>query len=194
MADGDAAIARQDLWRCARGLTASQIKRAAGQRTDGFESFFMRHACSLDRRSLRFGSGGAMPVHPGKTRSGGMLSTSGKRTRRETQARARRQHINAGIAAGHATGRRRGVSKYAKHLPGLLSRGRPYVLSGAQLAARFSANEARPSEASGVWRLAACIRTRRAEMSSSMLIPPNELSIANALVSARACGPLASNC
>ena len=31
-----------------------------------------------------------------------------------------------------------------------------------QCAVRFSANEARPSEASAVWRLAACIRTRRA--------------------------------
>ena len=37
-----------------------------------------------------------------------------------------------------------------------------YVLPAAQLAARFSANEARPSEASLVWRLAACILTRRA--------------------------------
>ena len=31
-----------------------------------------------------------------------------------------------------------------------------------QLPARFSAKEARPSEASAVWRLAACMRTRRA--------------------------------
>ena len=32
----------------------------------------------------------------------------------------------------------------------------------AQFAARFSANDASPSDASAVWRLAACIRTRRA--------------------------------
>ena len=37
-----------------------------------------------------------------------------------------------------------------------------YALPLAHFAARFSANEARPSEASDVWRFAACIRTRRA--------------------------------
>ena len=66
-----------------------------------------------------------------------------------------------GIAAADAAGRRGALQEHARHLPGLLS-GRPYFLSPPQLPARFSANEARPSDASAVWRRAECIRTSRA--------------------------------
>ena len=44
----------------------------------------------------------------------------------------------------------------------LIARRRRYILRATQSAARFSANEARPSEASKLWRLVACIRTSRA--------------------------------
>ena len=58
-----------------------------------------------------------------------------------------------------SAGRRRAQGAAARHLPGLLTIA-DYLLP--QLPARFSANEARPSDASAVWRRAECILTRRA--------------------------------
>ena len=80
-----------------------------------------------------------------------------------------------GFAEADAPGRRGGLPEPAQHLPGLLRGGEdppsarlrgelklPHALPARQLPARFSANEASPSEASAVWRRAACIRTSRA--------------------------------
>src|SRR5712692_646679 len=78
-----------------------------GQRTDGLEFPYIRHARPHDRRRSRHGGGGAMPVHPGQARAGGLLSASGHCARRETQARARCGHQGAGVAAADETGRRR---------------------------------------------------------------------------------------
>ena len=66
------------------------------------------------------GGGRTMPIHPGQDRSGGMLSASGHGARREAQARADQRHNDDGIAAGNATGRRCGLQKPARHLPGML--------------------------------------------------------------------------
>ena len=85
------------------------------------DSLRLPYARSHDRHRSCHGGGGAMPVHPGKARAGGLLSAAGHCARRETQARADCGHKGAGVAAANATGRRRGLPKPAQHLPGMLS-------------------------------------------------------------------------
>ena len=134
----------------------ADTNRESRQGIDGLEFHPHRDARSVDRRGPRFRRGGAMPLHPGQARARSVLCAPGKGTRRQAKTRVDQRFIEAGIAAGNAARRRRGLQKPAQHLPRLLS----YFT--AQLPARFSANEARPSEASAVWRRAACMRTRRA--------------------------------
>ena len=129
------------------------------RRTGGLEAVFIHFTWPDPRRGSRFGGGGAMPVHPGQARARGLLSTPGKRTRRETQARTHRGHLDDRIAAANAAGRRRALQEHARHLPGMLSAGALFL--ERQLPARFSANEARPSDASSVRRRAECILTSR---------------------------------
>src|SRR5436190_20205573 len=85
------------------------------------DSLRLHYARPTARRGSRRGGGGAVPVHPGKARAGGLLSASGHCARRQTQARANRRHRGVGNAAANATGRRRGLQKPAQHLPGMLS-------------------------------------------------------------------------
>src|SRR5258707_6768180 len=67
------------------------------------DSLRLRYARPHDRRCSRGGGGGAMPVHPGKARTGGLLSASGHCARRKAQARAHGRPADAGNAAAHET-------------------------------------------------------------------------------------------
>ena len=93
------------------------------------DSLRLRRPRPRDRRCSRLGRGGAMPVHPGKAGTGGVLSASGHCARREAKARARCGYKGVGIAAANATGRRRGLPEPARHLPGMLSGFRPRRIS-----------------------------------------------------------------
>src|ERR1700688_765459 len=150
MAERNAAAARQDLWRSARGLSCDVCWEK-----NGVEIHFIRGARDDVRRRARVGRGGAMPLHPGEARSRGLLSAAGCRTCRQAQAGKDQRYHGGGAAEADAAERRGGLPKPAQHLPRLLSRS-SYTLP-RQLPARFSAKEARPSEASVVWRRAAWI-------------------------------------
>src|SRR4051794_14102148 len=93
-----------------------------------------------DALQPRLGRGGAMPVHSGKGRARGLLRAAGSGAGGETQARAGVQcrHTDVRDAATDATGRRRGLSELAQHLPGMLSSSL-YPFAAPQFAARFSA-------------------------------------------------------
>src|SRR5260370_15600650 len=67
------------------------------------DSLRLRYFRPHDRRCSCCGGGGAMPVHPGKARAGGLLSASGHCARRKAQTRADCGHKGVGVAAAKET-------------------------------------------------------------------------------------------